>query len=191
MKTKTIKLTCLKIAFLLVSCGLYAQQPVSLTGPSYADTAIERFHGGFKLAGTDEKISKETLSQMFDESTFAMYKQAHKEHVAANTLWGFSGTLLTVSVLSLGWGGYANYVWNHDWRLRDLNNHGTPMHPIVIQFGCITLAAALVPALPALLLTRDSHRKLDGIADNFNGRKSEVSLNVGFTSSGFGLVLNF
>ena len=186
------KLFCYFAIVLLSLCGLHAQQPVSQMKFPNADTAIERFHGGFKLAGTDERISKETLSQMFDENTFALYSKAHKEHVAANTLWGVSGTLLTVSVLSLGWGAYANYVWNHDSRLKDpYQPHGTPLHPIVIQFGCITLAAALLPAIPAWILTKDSHSKLDGIADTFNGRKSEVSLNVGFTPSGFGLVLNF
>ncbi len=56
MKTKTIKLTCLQIAFLFVSCGLDAQQQVTLTGFSNADTAIERYRGGFKFVGTNEKL---------------------------------------------------------------------------------------------------------------------------------------
>ena len=192
MKTKTIKLTCLQIAFLFVSCGLDAQQQVTLTGFSNADTAIERYRGGFKFVGTNEKISKETLSQMFDENTFALYKQAHRKHVVANTLWGVSGTLLTVSALSLGWGGYANYVWNHDPRFKDPNqHHGTPLYPIILQFGYITLAAALVTASPAWGLTKDSHHKLENIAHNYNKQEGRLSLNMGLSLSGFGVVLNF
>lgn len=186
------KLFCVFAIVLFSLCGLHAQQSVLQTELSYADTAIERYHGDFKLVGTDEKISKETLSKMFDENTFAMYKQAHREHVAAMSLWGVSSTLLIVSALSFGLGGYSIYVWNHDSRLKDPDQpHGTPLYPIILYFGGITLAAAVLPSIPAWILTKDSHRKLDNIADTFNGRKSEVSLNVGFSPSGFGLVLNF
>lgn len=189
---KTIVLTFIQTVLLAaVTFSLHAQQPVSLTESNYADTAIERFHGGFKLAGTDERISKETLSQMFDENTFALYSKAHKEHVAAMSLWGVSGACITLSAISFGLGAYSKYAWDKTHKYMASEYGGTYMGFMYYWFGGITLAAAVLPAIPAWILTKDSHRKLDGIADTFNGRKSEVSLNIGFTPSGFGLVLNF
>ena len=166
-----------------------AQQQDTPEEAKNADMLMERFRGSLRFVGSSEKIDKETLSQMFDESTYALYLHAHREHVAAIPFWCVSGTCLTLSVVSLGLGGYSYCVWSHDPGHKDKDI--MPFYPFALFFGGVTLSAALVTYMPAQMLAKDSRRKLDGIANSYNRNRIGVSLNVGVSPSGVGLVLNF
>lgn len=188
---KTIRYFFILTVLCLATCGLQAQQQVTLAEAKNADMLMERFRGSLRFVGSSEKIDKKTLSQMFDESTYALYRKAHNEHAAAIPFWCVSGTCLTLSVVSLGMGAYGYYIWNHDPKLI-VNEHAiVPPYPFFLIFGGIALTAAAVTYISAHLLTADSRRKLDDIAGSYNRNKTGVSLNVGISPSGVGLVLNF
>ncbi|WP_373802454.1 hypothetical protein [Bacteroides heparinolyticus] len=147
---------------------------------------IERWRGGFRQAESKERIGKEALRQALDVDDFSMYEQAHNEHIASIPLWILAGMGAATSVACCGMGIYSKLTFT-----TDPHHPATPPAPIFFAISGIAFGAALLPAIPAFVLTLDSHKKLDAIAGRHNQKPKPVSLNMGFTGNGIGLVLNF
>jgi formate-dependent nitrite reductase membrane component NrfD len=64
----------------------------------------------------------------------------------------------------------------------------TPVFPILFAISGITMGVSLVPMIPALVLTIDSHARLNRIARNYN---HTVSLFPHLSPNGIGLTLKF
>ena len=65
------------------------------------------------------------------------------------------------------------------------------MYGVFYIFSAIGYGISLIPAIPATILTIQSHRNLDNIVDSYNANSNDASLNFGATSNGVGLVLKF
>ncbi len=147
---------------------------------------IERWRGGFRQAESKERIGENALQQVLDVEYFSMYKQAHNEHIASIPLWTLAGIGAATSVACCGMGIYGTFAYK-----LDPDHPTTPMMPVFFAISGIAFGAALLPAIPAFVLTLDSHKKLDAIAGRYNQKPKPVSLNMGFTGNGIGMVLNF
>ena len=55
----------------------------------------------------------------------------------------------------------------------------------------IGYGVSLLPAIPAAVLTIRSHKNLDNLVENHNGKSIDLTLSFGTTNNGVGLVLKF
>ncbi len=109
---------------------------------------IERWRGGFRQAESKDRISEEALHQVLDVEDFSMYKQAHNEHVASIPLWILAGIGAATSVACCGMGIYSKLTFT-----TDPHHPATPPAPIFFAIAGIAFGAALLPAIPAFVLT--------------------------------------
>ena len=154
---------------------------------------LERYHGNLRYYRTDEKLDKVALQQILDEEQFAIYEKSRKQHKVSTSLWIITGVTTVTSTLFL-YEGIRDHIY--------YNNHpeefggqgrpgGTPMFPIFYMFSAIGYGISLIPAIPAMILTIQSHRNLDNVVENYNTKLTDVTLNFGATNNGLGLVLKF
>ena len=154
---------------------------------------LERCHGNIRYLGTDDKLDKVALEQILDEEQFAIYKKARKQHKISTPLWIVTGATAGVSSFLL-YEGIRGHIYynNHPEKFGGQGRPGgTPMFPIFYMFSAIGYGISLIPAIPATILTIQSHRNLDNIVDGYNTNSNDASLNIGATSNGVGLVLKF
>lgn len=158
---------------LCVIPSLSAQHPVMV-----------RHAGHLRYEGFSNNIENQELSLILDENSFSQYRLARRENIAAIPLWGLAGAGFLVSTV---WASIAFY---------DLANPSenipgievTPAFPILFAISGITMGISLVPMIPALVLTIDSHTRLNKIARNYN---HTVSLSPHLSPYGIGLTLKF
>ena len=154
---------------------------------------LERRHGNLRYSKTNEKIDMTSAEQIFNEEQFAVYEKAMRQHKVSIPLWCVTGTTAGVSTFLL-YEGIRGHIY--------YNNHpeefggqgrpgGTPMYGVFYIFSAIGYGISLIPAIPATILTIQSHRNLDNIVDSYNANSNDASLNFGATSNGVGLVLKF
>ena len=153
---------------------------------------LERYHGNLRYYGTDEKLDKVALQQILDEEQFAIYEKSRKQHKVSTSLWIITGVTTVTSTLFL-YEGIRDHIYynNHPEEFGDDVNSGVPMFPIFYMFSAIGYGISLIPAIPATILTIQSHRNLDNVVENYNTKLTDVTLNFGATNNGLGLVLKF
>ena len=154
---------------------------------------LERHRGSLRYYGTDEKLDEVSLQQILDEEQFAIYEKARKQHVASIPLWTVTGVTTAASTFLLYLGVHGHiYYNNHPEEFGGQGRPGgTPMYGVFYMFSAIGYGISLIPAIPATILTIQSHRNLDNIVDSYNANSNDASLNIGATSNGVGLVLKF
>lgn len=169
----------LLIFLILSACLALAQQ-------SPSDSLLMRKHGHLQFAGTNENLKDSIVEKLLTVDDFALYQQARKNYKIAIPLWTISGTALgtAIALLITGIIFDAQYVPEYN----------------VVETGVLILGGAAGGSLtigaicfliPAIVLTKRCNKTLDGIAQNYNQRKSSVSLKLGLTHSGVGLTLIF
>ena len=174
-----IKIILILLFALGVLGSLHAQQAPS-------DSLLMRKHGHLQFANTNENLKDSIVEKLLTVDDFALYQQARKNYKIAIPLWTISGTALgtAIALLITGIIFDAQYVPEYD----------------VVETGVLILGGAAGGSLtigaicfliPAIVLTKRCNKTLDGIAQNYNQRKSSVSLKFGLTRSGVGLTLNF
>lgn len=155
----------------------------SVTAQQNATTMVR--HGGhLRYEGASDNIDKQELSLLLDEKDLSKYMLARREHIAAMPLWGLAGASFVAASTFTGLGLYADLTFSQD-----------PEHPVTSAGPYLYVVAgglfgvALISFIPALVLTIDSHCKLNYIANGYNQHK--VSITPSFNSAGIGLNLNF
>ena len=168
----------LLFALLLLKCTLCFSQ-------SYSPN-IEPWRGGFRTIDSKERIGKDELQIILDDASFTSYLTAHGEWIASIPLWSVSSACAATSLVFLGIGVGCYYFYKPS-----PDHTSTNAYPVFLTCSGIAFAAALLPAIPALILTLDSHKKLDTIATKYNASKTPVSLEMGGMNGGIGIGLNF
>ena len=154
---------------------------------------LERRHGNLRYSKTNEKIDMTSAEQIFNEEQFAVYEKAMRQHKVSIPLWCVTGTTAEVSTFLL-YEGIRGHIY--------YNNHpeefggqgrpgGTPMYGVFYMFSAIGYGVSLLPAIPAAVLTIRSHKNLDNLVENYNGKSIDLTLSFGTTNNGVGLVLKF
>lgn len=142
-------------------------------------------HGGhLRYEGLSYNIDKQELSQILNENAFSQYKLARREHVAAIPLWVLSGAGLVAASTFVGFGLDA------DMSYYDPDSPVTSPGPYLYMVAGVFFGVTLVTFIPALVLTIDSHNKLNRIANDYNNQH-KISLAPSVSSSGIGLTFNF
>jgi len=176
MKTNSITLLTI---LMIVFCGTANCQQTGLPQPG---SLVYHHHNLYDLS-TEQKLDKLSLQQILDNENFTVYQQARCEHIASIPLWAVAGAGATVS-LGFLLGGFIG----------DLTSSGTegvgPASPFLCVVSGITMGAALIPAIPALVLTLDSKKKLENVAENHN-KSNRITFNVKPTPQGIGVFINF
>jgi ABC-type transport system involved in multi-copper enzyme maturation permease subunit len=168
------KLLFISILLFGIICSLIAQQNAA---------TIFRHGGHLRYEGLSYNIDKQELSQILDENAFSQYKLARREHVAAIPLWVLSGAGLAAASTFVGFGIDA------DMSYYDPDSPVTSPGPYLYMVAGVFFGVTLVTFIPALVLTIDSHSKLNRIANGYNQHK--VSLNPSVGPSGIGLSIKF
>ncbi len=168
------KLLFISILLFGTICSSIAQQN---------SATIFRHGGHLRYEGLSYNIDKQELSQILDENAFSQYKLARREHVAAIPLWVLSGAGLAAASTFVGFGIDA------DMSYYDPDSPVTSPGPYLYVVAGVLFGVTLLPFIPALVLTIDSHCKLNRIADGYNHHK--VSLTPSVCPSGIGLTFNF
>lgn len=165
--------------FLLVNVWSIAQE----TGMD-----IERSCGGFRNAESKEKIDKEYLNQILSPELFTLYSRAHMEYVAAIPFWVLSAIGVSASTVF----AVSGVVDALNPPPEDYENPVMPAAPFLFVASGVSLATSLVPLIPAVVLTIDSHHKLDQIATDHNNRKGNpTTVKFGVHDHGFCITFNF
>lgn len=168
-----------KVYLFLLLLGLI----VSATA-QYNSLTMVRHGGHLRYEGASNNIDKQDLSLLLDENALSYYMLARREHIAAIPLWGLAGASFVVASTFTGIGLYADLIFSQD-----------PEHPVTSAGPYLYVVAgglfgvAFISFIPALVLTIDSHCKLNHIANGYNQHK--VSITPSFNSVGIGLTLNF
>ena len=171
------KISLFSIILMMSLCGL-----AQTTTPK-----IERWHGGFRYIESKEKIDKETLADIFDPEAFASYSRAHNEQVASIPLWIVSGVGLSASAYYAIRG--VNDCLNPP--PVDQEHPVMPAAPFLFATSGVILVATLATLTPAIVLTIDSHNKLNRIASEYNHRGDRVYLEIGQINQGVGFTIKF
>ncbi len=141
-------------------------------------------HGGhLRYEGASSNIEKQELSLLLDENSFSQYRLARREYIAAIPLWVLSGVGLAAVSTFVGFGIDAD-LYHYD-----PDSPVTSPGPFLYATAGILAGVTLLPFIPALVLTIDSHNKLAHIAKGYNQRK--VSLTPSVSTSGIGFTLKF
>ena len=178
LKSSIMKKVVLLIVLMLSAWFAIAQQTPS-------DSLLMRKHGHLQFAGTSEKLNDAEVQSLLISSDFTKYKQARKEFIASIPLWALTGVV----------GGAAIY-----WMCMGIDGdihagyHGSDIYSTGMvgwMIAGFTSLLFLAPFIPALVLTIDSYKKLNRVANNYNMGYSPVSFKFGLTTSGIGLSLTF
>ena len=110
---------------------------------------------------------------------------ARAEYISAIPLWYLTGAIASVACVYIGAGIYAITQWEYDPVVETWPSPG----PVLLG-GSLLLGAAVL-MIPALVLTIDSYKKLNGIVDNYNSSKPSLYLGFGQTDRGVGMTLKF
>lgn len=176
-----------KIVFilsLLAFASTLKAQESDITGVQPIQLA--RHHGHLCEAETMEKISLHSSVYLLSPESFELYYKARREYVSAVTLWSIGG------VVTAGFAGRS--VWH---LICWFTPHPQDEHIVDmgLTFAGITAGIALGSAIlfftPALVLTLDSHKKIDHVVASHNLKSNQPSLSFGPTRYGVGLSLNF
>ena len=142
-------------------------------------------HGGhLRYEGASDNINKQDLSLLLDENAFSYYTLARREYIAAIPLWGLAGAGFVAASTFAGMGLHADLTF-----VQDPEHPITSAGPFLYAFAGGLFGAALISFIPALVLTIDSHCKLNHIANGYNQHK--LSITPSLNSTGIGLTLNF
>lgn len=152
---------------------------------------LERHHGKLRYLETNNKLDKVELQQLLDEEQFAIYEKARKQHVASIPLWTVTGVTTAASTFLLYLGVHGHVYYNNHPELFGCGTSGVPMFPFFYMFSAMGYGVSLLPAIPAIVLTKRSHKNLDNIVENYNRNSTDVTLNFEPTNDGIGLVLKF
>ncbi len=144
---------------------------------------IFRHAGHLRYEGFSNNIENQELSLILDENSFSQYRLARRENIAAIPLWALSGVGLAAASTFVGFGIDAD-LYHYD-----PDSPVTSPEPFLYAAAGILFGATLLPFIPALVLTLDSHAKLNRIAKDYNQRK--VSLTPSASPSGIGFTLKF
>ena len=149
---------------------------------------IEPYHFGFRYKASKEIIDRETLATMLDAEMFASYSKARNERIVALPLWIVSGVGLSASA-------YFAFMGLDDCLHPspvDYENPMMPAAPFLFVASGVLFAATLAPMIPAIILTIDSKKRLNGIASSFNTKGREtISIEFGGINNGIGFAINF
>ena len=136
-----------------------------------------------------EKISLQSSLYILSPENFNMYYKARREYVSAITLWAVGGVVTTCFM------GYACGTLIVSALHPPHNPEGhevVDMSPVFAKISAgIAVGSAILFFTPALVLTLDSHKKIDRIVADYNQKSNSPSLSFGPTRYGVGVSLNF
>jgi hypothetical protein len=167
---------------------------INLAGAQQSIISLQRYRGNLT---TDSLIAnkkpvlltKFQLQEILSVDQFKSYKTAHNCYVASIPLFTLSGCGVVISATFLGMGIYSELPSHH----QDFG-HGA-VNWIMYMFSGITLGTTMGTLIPAIILYVNSKNKLNKIASNYNSiykiSYNSVRLNLGLTSNGIGIKLNF
>jgi hypothetical protein len=178
MKTNSITLLTI---LMIVFCGTANCQQTGLPQPG---SLVYHHHNLYDLS-TEQKLDKLSLQQILDNENFTVYQQARCEHIASIPLWSLAGASAATSLTFLFVGLHADLTFEQN---PDMPTHSAG--PYFYAMSGITMGAALIPAIPALVLTLDSKKKLENVAENHN-KSNRITFNVKPTPQGIGVFINF
>lgn len=179
MKKTIFTLTIMAFALLL-----YSQESDNTDASSMQ---LARKHGHLCDPGNMEKISLQLSLYILSPENFNTYYKARREYVSAVTLWSIGG------VVTAGFLGYSCVTFIMDVvHPMPSDSHYVDVSPLIAQISAgIALGSAILFFTPALVLTLDSHKKIDRIVASHNMKTNQTSLSFGPTRYGVGLSLNF
>ena len=150
---------------------------------------LARHHGHLCDMNSLEKISLQSSLYILTPEHFNTYYRARREYISAITLWTVGGVVTTCFM------GYACGTLIEDALHPPHNTAGhevVDMSPVFAKISAgIALGSAILFFTPALVLTLDSHKKIDRIVASYNLKCNQPSLSFGPTRYGIGLSLNF
>ena len=173
------KTTFMVLCILCVNTTAYTQ---SLKEPN----GLMRHQGSLFNTDNGMKMDAYQLSNLLDSHTFDIYRQARREYVASIPLWAMAGAGAATSLTFLFVGLHADMTFEQD--------PETPTHsasPYYYAISGITMGAALLPFIPALVLTLDSHKKLDNVAATYEKKNNSMTFNIGPTQHGVSAFIRF
>ncbi|MBO4488695.1 MAG: hypothetical protein J5741_03435 [Bacteroidales bacterium] len=133
-------------------------------------------HGNLYNASTLKKLDVPALGSMLTKDSFFTYCKARAEYTASISMWAIFGAGAIAS-LSIAMAEHRNMP---NYSLMASTFYYTP-------FIC-TFALTAVALIPAVVLTVDSHMKLNRVATGYNNGRS---LSLGLNGHGLGLTLKF
>lgn len=133
-----------------------------------SNAVLQCRYGNLYNITTMEKMDVPTLGGMLSKESFYTYCQARAEFFASLSLWAISGA-----------GAVSSFI------IAMVTKNTFYYTPFICTFA-LTVAALV----PAVVLTIDSHWKLNRVAADYNNAKGRT-LSLGLNGHGFGLTLNF
>ena len=166
---------------------------------SFAQTSnepikIKKKHGKIVNVDTQEKLSKEDLKSILDEESYDYYIKGRKQRNISNHFWANSAACAACSAIFFTQANVLanDCINNHnhadEWEGGAFCDNGNLAYWLIGGFMAV---GTVMYAIPATILTISSHRKLNAAVEGYNQKSSDVTLNLGATSNGFGLTLNF
>ena len=179
MKKTIFTLTIMAFALLL-----YSQESDNTDASSMQ---LARKHGHLCDAGNMEKISLQSSLYILSPEKFNTYYKARREYVSAVTLWSVGG------VVTAGFLGFSCYTLIMDAiHPSSSDSQYINVSPLMAQVSAgIALGSAILFFTPALVLTLDSHKKIDHVVASHNLKSNQPSLSFGPTRYGVGFSLKF
>ena len=166
----------------------------SFAQTSNENITIKKRNGRIVNVETNEKLSKLELKSMLDEESYDSYIKGRNRYIASIPFW--------VGTAVEGAGSIASFAIANSLKNDCINNHnhadewegGAFCDNGNLAFwliGGFMAVGTVMYAIPATILTISSHRNLNAAVEGYNQKSSDVTLNLGATSNGFGLTLNF
>lgn len=149
---------------MLLSAQLFSQAD----NKDLSNAVLRCRYGNLYNSTTMEKMDVPTLGGMLSKESFYTYCQARAEYLASLSMWALSGA-----------GAASSFI------IAMVTNYTFYYTPFICTFA-LTVAALV----PAVVLTIDSHRKLNRVAADYNNAKGRT-LSLGLNGYGVGLTFNF
>ena len=155
----------MKMILLLGFIVLFSTQLFSQTdSEDLPGMTLMHRHGNLYNASTLEKLDVPTLGSMLSKDSFLTYCQARAEYTASISMWTIFGAGAVAS-LSIAMAEHRNMP---NYSLMASTFYYTP-------FIC-TFALTAAALIPAVVLTVDSHMKLNRVAAGYNNGSTLVGV---------------
>ena len=166
----------------------------SFAQTSNENITIKKRNGRIVNVETNEKLSKLELKSMLDEESYDSYIKGRNRYVASIPFWAATAIEGAGSIASFAIANSLknDCINNHDHQNGNDEYCGVGKRTMFYwAMGGFCVAGAIMYAIPATILTISSHQNINAAVEGYNQKSSDVTLNLGATSNGFGLTLNF
>ena len=170
----------------------------SFAQTSNENITIKKRNGRIINVETNEKLSKLELKSMLDEESYDSYIRGRNRYIASIPFWAATAIegAFSITYIAMGYDLKYDCINNHDHQQEKENGHDVYCENwngavLYWAIGGFFAAGALMYAIPSTILTISSHRNLNAAVEGYNHKSSDVTLNLGATSNGFWLTLNF